>query len=305
MATETFYLFAPISSVSGAVNSLFIHQDLKISKWSADRINRVHGELQDAYYSQSIGFQIETNKCLGNSKTYGWVLHASIEIDRNEDVEYIDDVQLQRTFEKYNEIIENKLLLTRLYAGGSVRVMGPYWYIKYENGSYSIIHETVKYNLGIGNRTHLSSRLFPQINEFIEKTTTPLKPSFIDLALQSYSISQEIPHNHLRFLSLMMALEILFNISPQELSYRIGRSTAILLGRSKNESMEIASTIKSLYSKRSRLVHNGKASDLSHDDIDTLETIVRKSILALYKLGKNKEDLAEIFTALGFGDWRD
>jgi len=96
-------------------------------------------------------------------------------------------------------------------------------------------------------------------------------------------------------------MEALFNPGDQEISYRISRSTAVLIGKTRSESKIIFEDVRNLYKKRSNLVHTGKA-DIKEEDIIKLRHYVRESIKALSTKSVGKDDALRELNTLGFGD---
>jgi hypothetical protein len=62
----------------------------------------------------------------------------------------------------------------------------------------------------------------------------------LQLAFNNFNLSYEVENVNLQFLSLMNGMEVLFNPSGGgELTYRISRNTAVLLGQDKIEAENI------------------------------------------------------------------
>lgn len=303
MSQQTFHFFAPISNICGPADLVVFRNSIKPLKWKAQKIIRLLAELQDTENSIDAEYKIETSECLNATKSYGWVIHFFVDLEIDSSVEHAHDLRLIEQINKIDRDLENDFQLLRLLNGGSARMMGPFWYKQYPNNP-ALIFETVRDDIGIGKRTIITRKTISATNNFIHTTALPLKPDYLNLALESYNLSQEIHQLQLRFLSLMISLETLFNDNPQELSYRIMRNVSILLGKNPKHASEIATMVKDLYAKRSKLVHTGKMSNISEEDINSLEEIVRKAILAMHKCGKSKKELAEEFTAMGFGSWK-
>ncbi|MCK4733760.1 MAG: hypothetical protein KAT65_15000 [Methanophagales archaeon] len=148
----------------------------------------------------------------------------------------------------------------------------------------------------------LESFEIPDLNRFIQKTKLPFKESFLQLAFENFELFYEIFNINLRFLSLMISLESLFNPGNQELGYRISRNAAVLLGKDKKDSQHIFGDIKDLYRKRSQIVHTGKSNIISKEDLLLLRHYVRESIKEINKIGKSKNELLDLLNSCGFGE---
>lgn len=95
-------------------------------------------------------------------------------------------------------------------------------------------------------------------------------------------------------------MEVLFNDGGSELSYRISRGVAVLIGKNRKECSKIYSNIKKFYKMRSHLVHAGKSEGINIKDIYLLRYYVRKSISEIVRLGLSKDDLSVELTERGF-----
>lgn len=100
----------------------------------------------------------------------------------------------------------------------------------------------------------------------------------------------------------MVSIETLLNPGEHELTYRISRNAAVLLGKEKEDSKMIFSEIKDLYNKRSKIVHAGNSNIINNEDLLKLRHYVRESIKEINKIGKNKNYLLDMLNSCGFGE---
>lgn len=123
----------------------------------------------------------------------------------------------------------------------------------------------------------------------------------------SFELSYRTPDSGLKFLSLMTAMEVLLNPSDHELSYRVSRNAGVLLGRNSAEGESIFKEMKSLYDKRSKLVHTGDKSNVTRDDVLKLRQYVRETIKEAMSSRMSKVELLETLNACAFGQrpWRE
>lgn len=139
---------------------------------------------------------------------------------------------------------------------------------------------------------------------FIQSTKLPFKEPFLQLALENFELSYLTPTSNLTFLSLMICMEILFNPQDSEISHRISRNAAVLLGKDFEESKKIFTDIKNLYAKRSNIIHGSmtqkKSKSVNHGDVVKLRNYVRDSIKEINKNGKCKDDLLEFLNLWGY-----
>ena len=149
---------------------------------------------------------------------------------------------------------------------------------------------------------HLESSELPDLQIFIQNTKLPFKQSFLQLAFENFELSYKIRNMNLSFVSLMISLETLLNPGEHELTYRISRNTAVLLGKDREESKQIFSEVKELYKKRSQIVHYGKSNIIKKGDLLKLRNYVRDSIKQIYKMGENKNEILDLLNSCGFGE---
>jgi len=143
-----------------------------------------------------------------------------------------------------------------------------------------------------------------EINDFIKVVFDRLKQdNYIGLSIYHYLISFDTSHLHYQYLSLFMVLESAIS-ETSELTYRLRRNTAVLVGESEFTSNTIYTNIGKLYNLRSKIIHG--------DDYDYqkliqytpyLQAMASRTIieLLLHNYPKNKE-LNHKITQLGFGD---
>lgn len=174
---------------------------------------------------------------------------------------------------------------------------------------YFVIKEdnTPKRIMGMGTHRYSSRELYTleaselvYLESFILNKVIPFDQDFLRLAFENYELSYETQDINLAFLALMAALETLFNPGDQEVTHRISRNVAILLGQDENDSRKLLKNVTELYSKRSKILHRGKRI-ATKEELIQLRSYVRESIKQIYRLGKNKEDLMDMLDSLGFG----
>jgi hypothetical protein len=190
----------------------------------------------------------------------------------------------------------------RLFKDGNITMPLQYFY-KIENGKpHYLFKESI--DRFVRNEIYtLKDEEVSNLEDFIKSVSLPFEQSFLQLAFENFELSYEIQNTGLSFVTLMIGLETLFNPGPQELSHRLSRSAAVLLGISKEESKTILDDIKKdLYKKRSDIVHLGKVNAANPGDLKKLRHYVRESIVEIYKLGANtKQELLDLLDSQGFG----
>jgi hypothetical protein len=161
----------------------------------------------------------------------------------------------------------------------------------------------------------------PNLQKVLDSTAVPFKKGFLQLAFDFFELESTIRNIALRFLVLMISLEVLFNPSEMpRISHTVASNASKLLGESEQRRSEIYSELRELYKKRSSLVHQGiydyssyltsvapdfenlkinpveargeKASTFIQPmDLRQLRHYVRSSILKSLKIDKRKDDL--------------
>jgi len=138
---------------------------------------------------------------------------------------------------------------------------------------------------------------------FIQSTKFPFLNPSLRLAHQNFEMAYSIYNKDLSFLVLMISMESLFNPGGEgELTYRISRNTAVLIGKDNDDSRTIFRKMKKLYGKRCDIVHKGKPDAVTEDDVKDLRDYVIRSIKEFYKIGENKDEIFERLNSSGFGD---
>ena len=209
------------------------------------------------------------------------------------------------TIEFHNELInkylKNTFRLMRLYKEGDIRMPISYLYF-FHNGKIRKF-QTMSTMMHISHIIyHIEDSEVKEIINMTRKTSLPFSHSYIQLAFENYEMSYQTFSRVLAFLSLMISLELLYNIGMSELRYRISRNAAVLLGNTDAESHEIFTRIKKLYEIRSKIVHAGKTDDIEQDHVFELRKYIRRSIIDMNYINKPKEDLLKLINKLGYND---
>ncbi|MDC4205034.1 MAG: HEPN domain-containing protein [Candidatus Manganitrophus sp.] len=294
MSTVTHHFFAPLCNARGSFIGIDLGSPFRIEKWSAAKIRRLLKELDDLP-DYEIDFRLEHNHCINDNQRYGFVVLAE-----EQSTDSDEWVSVHIRFHNIEQLMEQKLTLLRLFHDGNVRVLGNYWY-SFEGKRIELESAGNPTGSILKNTCYLRRNRLGALNAFLARKKLPFAKSFLQLAFESYEESQKVQSLHLQFLSLMISLESLFNVSAQDLRYRISRGVAVLLGRDIEHCEVIMKSLKNLYDKRSQLVHTGKIDCIGHYDVEMLRIYVRKAILAVDELKIEKEGLARKLNAAGFG----
>lgn len=203
--------------------------------------------------------------------------------------------------ESVRNYLDSAIRLMRLFKEGNIYLPLAYYYFIEKDRPKSFIR--TGYGLYQSNKPEftLGNSELPILKKFIKNTKIPFKEEFLQLAFENFELSYQTHNQNLQFLSSMIALETLFNPSNTELSYRISRNVAVLLGKDESGSNKIFSEVKNLYEKRSKIVHAGKSNIISGEELLKLRYYVRQSIKEIAKINKNKDELLNMLNSSGFG----
>jgi len=302
MDRDTYHLLAPVTNINDSILGVHLEPGFQIEKWSytTPLLNILETLLSDSISSSQIQYILESSFCVLPSEDFGYVITGKIHVDDVEKHEKNDPLYSLRILEGHMERLENRIQLMRLFKEGRI---GTLWYFFYKKENDKIIpyidirqpfiEGYEPYNLEI---TELAD-----LNNFIDSCNFPFSLPYLQLAYDNFEESYHTENNHMAFLSLMIAVEALFNVGQHDLRYRISRSLAVLLSETVEMGEEIFGEIKQFYDKRSLLVHTGRVMNLSYDDIIELRDYLRASIKKIYDLNIPKDALAKKLTALGYG----
>ncbi|MFH1716871.1 MAG: hypothetical protein ABIF19_05935 [Planctomycetota bacterium] len=208
-------------------------------------------------------------------------------------------IPIAKLKESYRSL-RDKLRLLRLFKEGNILLRYSLFYHLKESlpKTAQVLRE---YPLTDRTVFRLSDDEFTEADAFIRSTRIPFQHPFLCLAFDSFELSYDTYNRGLAFLSLMISMEALFG-EQSELTYRISRNVAVLLGKTKDESQEIFEWMKNLYKKRSKFVHGSIDGDvISLKEFKMLRYYVRESIKFIYELDLSRGVLLNILTNSGFG----
>ena len=197
--------------------------------------------------------------------------------------------------------IKNKIRLLRLFKEGNVFLRFSCFY-HMKNSEPTVFQITREGPLADTTRFELIESDIVDVQSFLANNKIPFDNPHVQLAFDSFELSYESYNRGLSFLSLMISLETLLNPSDHELRYRVSRNTAVLLGKNKEHSESIFSKVRSLYDKRSKLVHTGKHGTINVQDVLNLREYVRATIKEMIRIGDDRDSILNTLNACGFGE---
>jgi hypothetical protein len=292
-----YYFFAPIANSRGHFRSVRLAPPFKIQRWPKAKIVRLWRQL--AWLPKfEIEVQIEGTECVPRGYEVGHVAVAQVSLPST--AEGGSWLRTHQHFDVLNKQLEDQLRLVSLYLCGHAELAASFWYTL-EKDKPQMEHGGMN-TLPIQDlAATVNQNNTPLVNAFLANTSFPLTPEYIQTALEHWEESLRSSKQHIEFLSLMMALETLFNVGAQDIRYRVSRSVAVLLGHDAEDADYIFNSVREAYDIRSKLVHTGKAKGLEKVWFWHLRHLVRDAILRLRQLALPKEEVSMRLTRLGFG----
>ena len=204
---------------------------------------------------------------------------------------------------KYGKYLYEKLTLMRLFKEGHLFMPERYYFFEDDESIIFFEKNGMGEDLTGGTTYSLKKSELQDLQIFIQSIKLPFKNPSLKLAHGNFEMAYSIYHKDLSFLVLMISMESLFNPSGKgELTYRISRNTAVLIGKDKEDSANICIKMKELYEKRCKIVHNGKSNIVTEDDIKDLRDYAIRSIKEFYKIDEKKDEILKLLNSCGFGD---
>ncbi len=125
--------------------------------------------------------------------------------------------------------------------------------------------------------------------------------SIYELAIKNLNLSYDIKNLETRYITLMTALESLFNRGRDQITHIVSRHLAIIVSSNKEDFEENYKNFKELYGKRSTIIHGDKIKDENLEELVLkLENLVRKAILFCLNQELNKDELFNYLNSKGY-----
>jgi hypothetical protein len=231
--------------------------------------------------------------CLNVSEKKIYVITNSIEIDVK-----MNDKEISTEVAKFDKLVYDYLhpmiRLMRLFKEGNISMPWVYYY-SIGNDDVPRPYKRIIMPLRVLKEPYtLEDPEIQELFKFFKNIKLPFTEPSLQLAFDNFELSYEVGNTHLSFLTLMISLEALLNPGEQELTYRISRNAAVLLGKKDNNSKDIFNEIKKLYGKRSKIVHTGKSDIINGEDLFKLRYYVRDLIKEINKIGKTGKELWDL-----------
>ncbi len=142
-----------------------------------------------------------------------------------------------------------------------------------------------------------------EVNEFIKLVFERLsETNYLGISIYHYLSSFDASHIHYQYIALCMVLESMISGS-QELTYRLKRNTAVLVGAKSYNCKKIFNNLNKIYDLRSKIVH-GELYDAAKiaEYLPYIRTMASRVIIELLLHNfQNNTELNQRITELGYG----
>ncbi|GLI39443.1 hypothetical protein KI811_11335 [Geobacter hydrogenophilus] len=306
METKKIHFLAPIWNVDRSLLHVRLPDDFAIEAQPSakffnflERIDPLQSILlQNQYESEYWHAAKPLDEILAVTKTF--------ELPSNyKEEEWYDSGE----YEKYKwweqevtERLEHFIMLLRLVKSGGLFSPVQLFYT-FEEGEPEMDYMTSSFHFPEMELFTLRKNDLETANDLLAKNTSNIRSKHVALAAQQFDQSYHVHSIPLQFLTLMISMEVLFNDGKQELRNKVSRNAAVFLGRTRLQSARIFKTVKSLYDKRSVLVHTGVGDSITEVDVADLRVLARKAIVELLYLKFSKDELIQRLNECGFGCW--
>lgn len=289
-----------LANVNEKICKLQLDNDLSFRIYSYEKLEEILLCLcGDGYqYSTEYDYLYNYFEVVGRQEKY---VVITGNVNGREDIDrYITEV-----VDKYLLNLIDKI---RLYKVGNIKLV---WYC---------IHDEIE-DQDLGNVDAVSSHceckiVYPvddticdisdedieELQTFITEVILPLPHEYIQLTYDIYHKTYEIIDVNLSFLVCMIGIELLLNPSNYEVTYRISRNTAVLIGKDRENAIDIFKMMKKLYGLRSRIVHGNLLKAENKDELHLLRYYLSEAIKQVIKLNKKRDELLSELNILGFGE---
>ena len=302
---------ALIGNVNASILNVELGDGFRIEEWPIEKFvgfyEYMHGSAE-----HDIWFKLDDAWGYGHGRMYRpknvYVVTKVLEEFPSHDLEKGQEKWLE-AFRKRDiaesrvtNLLEDKIIKLRLLSEGSIKVCVEFFYSN-DDGDLEM-ESSREEGLHCENRLYkIKKSDLDLINNLLKSPPINSRRKYINFAINNFSQAYRVAHTDLEFITLMIALEAIFNDGKQELRNKVSRGCAVLLGKTKASSRKIFKDVRDLYDKRSVLVHTGDTKKISRDDVLSLQSYVRRGLLRVLELDLTKDDLSVRLTENGFGSY--
>ncbi len=306
MLKETHFI-GVLANVDESILEIHLNHDFKIKAMRHNDILDLISHLE-SISPNGIFEKLWRMNCINNSNIYYIDYSFEGDIETDEKGQIINSSDAVNKTESTNGIVHTYLIPTirimKLFKEGNISM--PFRYLYFIDNRLPKPIETTMNTLYTRPELYsIESSKIADLHKFIHDVRIPFKENYIQLAFENFELSYQNINIDLSFITLMICMEILFNPQDNEISHRISRNAAVLLGKDFDDSKKIFDHIKNLYTKRSLIIHGNithkTSKKINNKDVMELRNYVRDSIKEINKIGKSKDKLLEFLDSQGYG----
>ena len=307
MGSHKLYFFAPLGNVDDSILKLNLKHGFEFDSMSYDEGRNFIGMLEkiapeDIYRWRHFQTTFLQRKLFFIKNSFDYELPESADEQQSYFMNFYKDI-----YHLVNENIVIPLRFLRLFKTGNIHMTG--WYVyRLSNNIPNVSYAGGGSLFNQDELFHLEDSEIENVQKFFETTRIREDFKYLELALENFDLSYTVNNPSLAFLSLMIASEVLFNPGKGEVTQRISRNFAVLLGNSVDDAKKIQKEIKELYGKRSSLIHSGEViwNFVGEDDeVAKLRNYVRASIKKIIQMNLSKDALLDLLNSKGFGQLKE
>lgn len=188
--------------------------------------------------------------------------------------------------------------------------LGLYYPLSYDNSGKIVSEIVFGYPSSIMESSEIKNFALDEqeqikIKEFYDKVLYYLNNPTIQTMIEIFNTSYSVMNTNIGFIMRVTILEMLID-GNAEMTYKLSRSVAVLLGKTKEKSEDIFKKCKKIYEARSKYLHEGKTKKITSGNQFLALDYSRRVIANLIDIFYEKQiDITTIRVALneaGFGD---
>lgn len=199
---------------------------------------------------------------------------------------------------KGQNYLRSKISLLCLWGEGCISM--PLQFVYVDDGEIRPSMGSDNGRINTGGPFHINEKEADDANNFIRSNNLPFDDEILQMAFDSFELSCQTISLELSFISCMIAIESLLNPSDAEVTYRVSRNLAVLLGTDNESSEKLFKNMKRLYSVRSQMVHGKKLKNVVKGDLDTVRNYTKLALRTYLKIGQKRDVLLERLNSMGF-----
>jgi len=310
MDSYNLFYVSLLGNVNHTIQSIDFGNGFSVEEWSRSDFvtfiaNMEHISVHeiDLRLNADYGYKDTDKHVYVLTKKFVWPFHIAGHVTGQQSFEELIPKMAKsfKEMKKQSEMVERVIRKLRLWKEGSIKVPLECYY-SYRNNQPFMESMSTEGLHGAERLYEIGESEAPSINAFLQQEISFPTDGYTLLALEHFELSYRIWPSELEFITLMIVMETLFNDGNAELSLRISRGCAVLLGTSVEHSQKIFDNVKSLYKKRSTLIHTGDKKKITPGDLLLLKKYVREALRRILVLGVEKLQLSKQLLRYGFGD---